>query len=384
MPSNLFGKLKPSQLMAMMQQQEQQPPAYKSANPFGQAQTQPPVQRDPPIQVPSGPPIGHASANPFAPPLGDTRNSSNKLLKALDPKAQYFTKESMEDAPTGEARVPGSSEMEHELNKNVMSKTVEQPPTALEAYMADQFAGGNGQGPNFGGNFDISKLGAAAAEMEKAKLARRQDFEGTPELDKLIAAKQGELEFAKGERKKPGLGEFLTLALMNLGNRDHRNNADMILGTREQREKERRLEDQLAGLEGHKASAQIQGRRELHSTDQQDRYRQLQMAMKKAEMKQKQGNVDRQFEFDKNQAGVNLLRQLSGQDAQTEGATMDEKTRKSAAKSKEALRKAMGVDPGGIENMIRQQQIQKAKEAAAKDERQGRLFGDFIGGGGYA
>lgn len=388
MPKNLFGNMKPSALLAMMQQ-EQQPPAYKSANPFGQAQTQPPVQQDQPIQVPSGPPIGHTSANPFAPPLGDTRNAPNRLIKALDPKAQYFTKESMEDRPPSgppeDARKLLLAAGQGEMHEGPPAGYGEPKLSAMDQYINDQFAAKQGVGgPNFGGNFDLSKLGAAAAEMEKAKLARRAEFESTPELDKLIAATQGQLDQTKSERKKPGLGEFLTLALMNLGNRDHRNNADMVLGTGEQREKEQRLEALLNHYQGSKASAQMQGRREMHSTDQQNRYRDLQMAMKKAEMKQKQSNEDREFQFKGNQAGINLLRQLAGQDAQIQGASMDEKTRKDAAKSRAALLKAMGADAGGIENMIRQQQLQKQKEAEAKDERQGRLFGDFIGGGGYA
>lgn len=252
--------------------------------------------------------------------------------------------------------------------------------SALDQYISDQFSGSpSAEGPKLSGGFDLAKLGEEAQSRLKQQDDFRQQFEGTPELDQLIAKAQGDLATAKSERKKPGLGEFLTLALMNLGNRDYRNNADMILGTGEQREKEQRLESLLTQLEGGRASAKMGGRRAMQAYQQKDKQSALERMMNTQEIMRKQKNEDRDYEFKKNQAGVNLLRQMAGQEGQIQTGSMDEKTRKAAADKRAKLMRALGIDqldPGGMETLQQKQ--------PPKDNRQSRLFGDFIGGGGYA
>lgn len=226
----------------------------------------------------------------------------------------------------------------------------------------------------------LQKYAGAAQSMEAAKLALKKEFEGTPELDQVIASTQAELSQTKAGRKQPGIGEFLTMALLNLSGMNPRQSADMVLGLGDQERREGRLEDRLAQLEGSRAGAKMSGRRESRVLQQQDRYKQLEASLRQQESGRKQGNENRDFALRQQGQTNSLLRALAGQEAQVLGGMGDDATKKKAAESRARLKKALGLDDAGLDRELQRQQ----QQAAPQDERQSRMFGDFLGGGGYA
>lgn len=410
---NLFGKMKPNQLMALLQQQQEQPqnPGAAFGQMMGGGAGMLPKAEGRGFQDFMNTPMGAGGdkprtpfkgwtipdyalkTNPFtlAPTLavekanesgGTQEKIGAGISGALQGKPVSDILDDIGKAPVM-PRKEGESENEHLANKDMVSGPT---PSALDQYMMEQIPNVPGASgvPSFGGMELIQNLGAEAQSRTKKQQDYRKEFESTPELDQLVAQTRGQLETAKGERKKPGLGEFLTLALMNLGNRDHRNNADMVLGTGEQREKERRLEDQLSQLEGGKASASMAGRREFRTTQRQEKQSALERMMQQQETRRKQGNIDRDYGLKKQGQDSGLLRSMAGQEAQVIGSATDPAVRKQAMDSRAKLKKLLGVDDAGLQRFIQQQQQMQQQQQAPQDERQSRMFGDLVGGGGYA
>lgn len=234
----------------------------------------------------------------------------------------------------------------------------------------DTGEGGSPLASLLSGAKDIGRNVRGAGQDLKAdsdRLAFEREFERTPELDRLISGARNELDMARLSRKQPGLGEFLTMALMNLGGMNPRNSADMVLGLGEQREREGRLEDRLAQLEGGRASAKMGGRRDLRATQQRDRYSALERMMQQQEASRKQGNADREFGFKSQKMGFDKLMQAIGQMRQQKGTEID-------ANEKKALQEQIDrLDPYNPKNQKKPQ-----------DNRQSRMFGDAVGGAGYA
>lgn len=216
----------------------------------------------------------------------------------------------------------------------------------------------------------LKQYGQAAQTMEGAKLALKNEFQDTPELDAIISKTERELASTKGNRKQPGIGEFLTMAMLNLSGMNPRQSADMVLGLGEQRQDEQRLEGRLADLEGSRAGAKMQGRQAQRSMERQDKYQQLQNALRQQETGRKQANEDREFGFKGQKLGVDKLMQALGQLRQQMAYETD-------PMKKKALQAQIDkMDPYGQ----RGQQQQKPPT----DRRQSMLFGDLVGGGGYA
>lgn len=240
--------------------------------------------------------------------------------------------------------------------------------------------GGGLFGPAMQATQDIvQKYGKAAQTMQGAKNALRAEFQNTPELDQIISKTESELAQKRMDRKQPGVGEFIAMALMNLSGMHPRDSADMVLGLNNQKNDETRLEDRLAQLEGGRASAKMSGRHELRGMERQDRYQQLQNSIHQQESQRKQSNLDRDFGLKQQGQSSGLLRALAGQEAQVmQGMNAD--AVKKAGTSRDKLKKLLGLDDAGLERMLQQQKAQQAPQ----DERQSRMFGDLMTGGGYA
>lgn len=226
----------------------------------------------------------------------------------------------------------------------------------------------------------LQKYGQMAQSLEGAKAALKKEFQDTPELDAIIAETQSELAKTRANRKQPGIGEFLTMALMNLSGMNPRQSADLVLGLSNQKGDEMRLEDRLAQLEGSRAGAKMHGRQALRGMQQQEKYQALQNMMRQQEIGRKQKNEDRDFALKAQGQSSGLLRALAGQEANIIQSSMDKDAVKNATNSRAKLKKLLNVDDAGLDNFIRQQQQQQKP----KDERQSRMFGDMLGGGGYA
>jgi len=224
----------------------------------------------------------------------------------------------------------------------------------------------------------MQKYGKDAQTLEGAKQALRNEFQDTPELDEIIAKTEQELAQTRANRKQPGLGDFLVMALLNLGGMNPRQSADMVLGLGEQQQSEMRLEDRLAQLEGSRAGAKMQGRRAYRGMEQENRYKALDQMMRQQETSRKQFNEDREFGLKQQGQTSGLLRALAGQESQILGGSLNEADRKAAASSRTKLKKLLGLDDAGLDRMLQQQQ------QAPKDDRQSRMFGDLVAGGGYA
>ena len=215
----------------------------------------------------------------------------------------------------------------------------------------------------------LQKYGQQAQSLEGAKAALKHEFQDTPELDAIITATQQELSRTRENRKQPGIGEFLTMALLNLSGMNPRNSADMVLGLGHQREDEMRLEDRLAQLEGSRAGAKMQGRQSMRAMEQHDKYQALQNALRQQETGRKQANENRDFGFKTQKLGFDKIMQRIGQLSQQVGLETD------PARKKKLQDQIDQLDPYG---KLRQQ-VQPPK-----DERQSRMFGDLLAGGGYA
>lgn len=244
--------------------------------------------------------------------------------------------------------------------------------TALDSQKeagADMAMGGGLLGPAIAATQELlQKHGQMANTMEGAKAALKREFQDTPELDQIIAATQQELAQTKANRKQPGIGEFLTMALLNLSGMNPRQSADLVLGLSNQKGDEMRLEDRLAQLEGSRAGAKMHGRQQLRGMEQQEKYQALQNALRQQEMGRKQRNDDREFGFKNQKLSLDKLMQELGQVRQQVGLETDPTKKKK------------------LQDLIdRLDFFQKGQPAQPpRDERQSRMFGDMIGGGGYA
>lgn len=372
MPQNLFGKLKPNQLMEMLQQEQAQQPMNRAKMTRDEALLSPQASPQAAPQpsrsgfsdfyadgLPTGP--GGPTVAAEKPPLPTQEQAGSLLWRAgtvgLSPlgAAGLVTKKlydmASEQAPTKTVNAPPA----------VPTASPEvPPPSGSRAVLSDREVAE--------GLSTVSQLEDEAIEGQQNRL--RAEYESTPELDQLIADAQGKLAKVKSERKQPGLGEFLTLALMNLGNRDHRNNADMILGTSQYEKDAGGLETLINNLEGSRAGAKMAGRRNLQAMQQKDRYSALERMLQTQEMLRKQQNEERDFGFKNQKMGADKLMQRIGQLTNQMGTETDPNKR-------DALRKEIErLDPYFPKKQQQQQ--------PPPDNRQSRMFGELLGGGGYA
>jgi hypothetical protein len=103
----------------------------------------------------------------------------------------------------------------------------------------------------------------------------------------------------------------------------------------------------------------------------QQKYQNLQAALRQQEGKRKQSNEDRDFGFKGQKLGYDKLMQEIGQLRQQVGLETDPGRKK---KLQDLIDK---LDPYG-------QTRQQVAPQAPKDDRQGRMFSDFMAGGGFA
>lgn len=215
----------------------------------------------------------------------------------------------------------------------------------------------------------LKKYGDMAQTLTGAKAALKHEFEDTPELDAIIAKTESELAKTRAERKQMGTGDFLVMALLNLGGMNPRQSADLVLGLGQQERREGVLDERLAGLEGSRAGAKMHGRQSMRAMQQQEKYQALRQAMQQQEAGRKQHNEDRDFGFKSNKLGFDKLMQELGQVRQQMQFETDPQKRK-------ALQSVIDrLDPYG----------KQQPPPPPKDQRQSRLFGDsLMGGGGFA
>lgn len=423
---NLFGLKKGSKLAALLQQQQgndedygptlDQLAATRTPDPYANLQQAPNFQeymkrvlgpkieaQPPQQQQPSESDVrlwpgqmsdrklwpGISSSMPFMPPSQRMQKASGEMLKetaqTVAPAAEkgfnFLTK-----ALSGEETGNPTPRLTTEDASKILSSGAQNaaPEDLPQQKESEEGPSQDFSDPNASAKGLMQEAGAAALDMAKkygqaktladAKAALKREFEDTPELDAIIAKTEQELSNLKANRKQPGIGDFLVLALMNLGNPGNmRGNADMVLGLGDQKRDEMRLEDRLAQLEGGRASAKMQGRQTLRGMEQQEKYQALQNMMRQQEMGRKQSNEDREFGFKKEKLGQDKLMQELGQIRQQLQFETDPAKRK---KLNDVIDR---LDPYG--NL--RQSIQKSA-APPKDQRQSMMFGDLVGGGGYA
>lgn len=316
------------------------------------------------------------TASPLSPQGAILGVLGTKLSDYLESSKPPETTESLTGIAPGSLPpgAPGTYQMpppEYFEGKIPAPKQEEPPPnmTSDEKEGAlDMALGGGLAGRGLAGTQDLlTEYAKAAQKMQGAKDRTKAEYESTPELDQLISESQRHLADTRANRKQPGLGEFLTMALLNLGGMHHADSANLVLGLNNQREDELRAEDRLAQLEGGRASSKMGARRELRGMEQHDKYQRLQNALRQQEESRKQANSDREFNFKGNKLWHDKLMQELGQLRQQIGTEMDPGRRK---KLQETIDK---LDPYGT--------VQKQMQQRPQDDRQSRMFGDLIGGG---
>ena len=218
------------------------------------------------------------------------------------------------------------------------------------------------------------ELAGKARSEEEAEAALRQDFEGTPEIDQAIESAKAELATTRSQRQRPGVGEFIAMALMNLAGMNPRMSADMVLGLGEQREQEGLLERRLFGLESTRLEAKGQGRRAYHrmGMERQDAQRRLERELQLQQMKGEQFSTRQGFS--EKRLAIDKIMQALGQMRQEASATVDPTRRKKLLQQIQDLERQVPFMQGGGGG---------AQPKPAGDERQSRMFG-LLGGGSFA
>lgn len=386
---NPLAALMQPNLMEMLQQEQPHAQTPMSRNKLtrdegflgGQPTNQPPPQQQPPPPVsdlyadglPTGP--GGPTVAAAKPPLPTPEEAGGLLWRGATVGAAPLAATGLVGKKLYDMVTSGSqSKAAQPVNAPPASPTaaapqeepLEQTGAGLDAASPEGFTKSA-----FGAVDEMmQKYGKMAQTMQGAKDALKAEFQDTPELDAIIAKTEQELSQTRANRKQPGIGEFLVMALMNLGGMNPRQSADLVLGLGEQRQDEMRLSDRLAQLEGSRAGAKMQGRQTLRATERQDKYQQLQNALRQQETGRRQANEDRDFNFKSQKFGGDKLMQALGQLRQQMNYETD------PMKKKALQDKIDKMDPYNPKN----QQQQKPQP----DQRQSRLFGDLVGGGGYA
>lgn len=396
MKPNLMEMLQPEEGAPEQEQPAQQPPMWRPpSRPPSRGQT---IGDEAPPQM--GPqnsklydlkPSDAFYANPFTavpkalwdasgphPSLDERKADVNATLKDLGisppfaGESKYIGNEKKSDAPSASEVLASAKPGEQQDAPPGYGEPREPLPSAddQEKNLDLGMGGGLMSGALGATEGILQKYGKAAMTVQGAKNALKAEFQDTPELDQIISKTEAELAQTKANRKQPGVGEFIAMALMNLGGMHPRDSADMVLGLGDQKRDEMRLEDRLAQLEGGRASAKMQGRHELRGMERQDKYQNLQTALRQQEQGRKQQNEDREFGFKGQKLGTDKLMQELGQLRQQAGLATDPVQRK---KLQDAIDR---LDPFG--------QRQPQPQPRPKDDRQSRMFGDLISGGGYA
>jgi len=220
----------------------------------------------------------------------------------------------------------------------------------------------------------VRQYGIAQDDYEKATLALKKEFEGTPEIDQALSNAQRALDDARMQRKQPSAWDYIAMALMNLSGVPPQTSAAMVLGLDDQAHREEMLEGRVMGLQDAQVHGRMQGRRDFRSMQAQQGMAQMEAERRAQEMAQRQANLDREFGFKQQDQMADLLRSLAGQESETERTSMDEATRKKSAASRDLMKKLLQLDDPSLQRMLQQRQ-----QTQPKDQRQSRMFGSLIG-----